>query len=169
MKTDESLYIRILLWAYKKSADGFSEQELLTENKITPGSVDYKLYLKLFKGGDNVSGNPSMIDQFDIKNDVGYWCLTEKGMSSAVDYLDLKETQKNSKQAFWIAISSIIISIFTAYASIKLGENQIDQSREQVQLQNAIWIYEQSRNDRLESRDNQWRKEDLQFQGRLPE
>lgn len=68
-----------------------------------------------------------------------------------------------------IALGAVaILQLFIAYGQFKLGEVQTETSQEQVQLQNAVWKYERMRNDRLEKRDVDWRREDLQFQGRLP-
>lgn len=120
MKTKDSLYVRILVWAYEKSKTGFTEQELLDKFEIKQGSVEYKLYLRLFKGGNPTSGNASMIEHFDARNEIGYWCLSEKGMAAAIDYLELKETQRSSKQGFWIAVASISIGVLVGVAQILL-------------------------------------------------
>jgi hypothetical protein len=124
MKTEESLYIKILLWAYDNSVQGFSEQELFEKFEITPGSVDYKLYLKFFRDGNSSSGNPAIIDHFDTRNNISFWCLTEKGMSAAIDYLDLKEARESSKEAkrlamwsIWIAVIVGIFQILTSFCS----------------------------------------------------
>lgn len=118
MKTKESLYIKILLWAYENSAQGFSEQELFEKFEIVPGSVNYKLYLKFFRDGNSSSGNPAIIDYFDTRNNITFWCLTEKGMSAAIDYLDLKEARESSKEAMYIAIGSLIIATLVGIAQI---------------------------------------------------
>ena len=98
----------------------------------------------------------------------GVWTPPLDLVSKITDYDELQEARKNARQAFWLSIIAIIISTVTLYTSLKLGENQIESSQGQIQLQSAIWGYEQMRNDRLENRDIQWRLEDLQFQGRLP-
>lgn len=122
MKTEESLYIKILIWAYENSVRGFTEQELFEKFKIIPNSTEYRLYLKLFKDGNSSSGNPSTIDQFEVRGNIGYCCLTDKGMASAVDYLDLKEARESSKEAkrlamwsIWIAVVVGIFQILTSF------------------------------------------------------
>lgn len=60
------------------------------------------------------------------------------------------------------------LQIFIVYGQFRLNEAQVDASQDQVSLQNAIWKYEMNRNDRIEIRDVNWRREDLEFQGRLP-
>lgn len=61
-----------------------------------------------------------------------------------------------------------LLQLFIAYGQYKLGEVQIDTSREQNGLQSAIWEYDKMRDERLEIRDVNWRREDLEFQKRLP-
>jgi hypothetical protein len=124
MKTEESFYIKILIWAFSKTK-GFTEAELFQEFKIIPGSTEYCLYLKLFKDGNSSTGNPSTIDQFEVRNNIAYCCLTDKGMASAIDYLDLKETRENSSEARKLAITSIWISIAVGAISIVASGIQI--------------------------------------------
>jgi len=117
MKTEESFYIKILIWAFSKTK-GFTEGELFQEFKILPGSTEYYLYLKLFKDGNSSSGNPSTIDQFEVRNNIAYCCLTDKGMASAIDYLDLKEARESSKEAKRLAMWSIWIAVIVGIFQI---------------------------------------------------
>lgn len=98
----------------------------------------------------------------------GLWIPPLDLVSKITDYDELQEARKSARRAFNISIAAIIISIFTFYTGYKLAEVQIETSQDQNHLQNAIWKYEQMRNDRIEARDVQWRLEDLQFQDRLP-
>lgn len=78
---------------------------------------------------------------------------------------------KESQRMYWLTIVLGIVAVLQlliAYGQYRLGEVQIDTARDQTSLQNGIWAYEQMRNDRLEGRDVQWRREDLEFQKRLP-
>ncbi|HEY4494344.1 MAG TPA: hypothetical protein VJB95_02880 [Candidatus Paceibacterota bacterium] len=61
-----------------------------------------------------------------------------------------------------------LLQLLIAYGQYRLGEVQIDASREQGGLQKGALLYEQLRDERLEVRDVQWRREDLEFQKRLP-
>lgn len=133
MKTEESFYVQILLWAYDKTAAGvgFTENELLTHFDLKNGSGEkYRLYLKLFRDGTN--DNHPVIDHFYNKQtetgEVGYWCLSDKGMASAIDYIDLKEARESSKSAKAIAVWSIGIAIVVGIlqilvALLQLGNN----------------------------------------------
>lgn len=116
----ESLYIEILMWAFDKSTDGFTEQDLYQKFNIQRGSDVEIWYLKVFRGGS--IHNSSIIDNYIYKegqpNGIQYWCLTEKGMSYAIDYKELKEAQKSGKRAMWIAIISIIIGVFVGIAQL---------------------------------------------------
>lgn len=124
MKTEESFYIKILLWAFNKK-DGFTEQELLDEFNIENESVEYFKYIRLFKDGNPMSGKPSIVTNFANIGNITYWCLTDTGESSAVDYLDLKETRENSSEAKKLAITSIWISIAVGVISIVVSGIQI--------------------------------------------
>lgn len=108
MKTEQSIYIRILLWAYDKQIDGFSEKELFEEFGFNEEMDLSKWYLKVFRNGTN--DNTPMIDHFVNRDDVAYWCLTEKGMSAAIGYLDLKEAREGGKRAMFIAILSLVLA-----------------------------------------------------------
>jgi hypothetical protein len=53
MRTEESLYIRILLWAYSKQ-DGFTDQEIANEFKLHENTGGlYRWYLEVFRRGSN--------------------------------------------------------------------------------------------------------------------
>lgn len=61
-----------------------------------------------------------------------------------------------------------ILQLLIAYGQYKLGETQVDAAREQTGLESSVWEYEKMRNDRLEARDVEWRREDLEYQKKLP-
>lgn len=119
MKTEESFYIKILIWAYNQT-NGFTEKQLFDEFKIEPGSTEYKLYLKLFRSGNTAQGSTPTIENFKYENedDVHFFCLSDKGMASAIDYLDLKEARESSKHARRIALWSIWIAVIVGLFQI---------------------------------------------------
>ncbi|MBI4120842.1 MAG: hypothetical protein HY457_01120 [Parcubacteria group bacterium] len=98
----------------------------------------------------------------------GYWIPPLELVSKVTDYDELKEARQSSKNAFQFSIIAIIISSVSLYVTIQLGENQIEVSQEQFRLQQAVWDYEKIRNERMEQRDIDWRREDLRFYNRLP-
>lgn len=80
-------------------------------------------------------------------------------------------SKETNRRMLYLTISLGVVAsfqLFIAYGQFRLGEVQIEAAREQAGTQNAIWSYEKMRNDRLEVRDNNWRREDLEYQGRLP-
>lgn len=119
MKTNDSLYIKILLWAYEHH-DGFCEQDLIDEFKLRDEDWKYRWFLTIFKNGTN-DNTPMMVHMYNKKvgvNEVGYWGLSEKGMSAVIDYLELSEARKNSRQAMWIAIGSLMLATIVGIAQI---------------------------------------------------
>lgn len=115
MKTQESLYVQILEWAFYKH-EGFTEQELLDTFKLKDEEWRLQWYLRVFRNGN--PHNPSLIENYRTYNKIGYWCLSEKGMSAAVDYIELKETQRNSRNAMYTAIGSLTIATIVGLAQI---------------------------------------------------
>lgn len=82
-----------------------------------------------------------------------------------------KNAKKETHAMRYLTIALAVVAalqLFIVYGQFKLAETQIETSQDQATIQNAIWEYEKIRNDRLEERDVDWRREDLQFQGRLP-
>lgn len=106
MENKESLYIKILIWGYEKSTKGFTEDELLNKFKCKNDPQLYAWYLKVFKD------SPPLITH--LKDTC--WCLTAQGMSNAINYLALKDVQKNSRVAIWTAIIAIIIGTVASIA-----------------------------------------------------
>ena len=112
MNNKESLYIKILLWAYEKSTDGFTENELFENFQLDRLGLR-GWYLKVFRESSSL-----IIDNFKNVSDVSYWCLTARGMSNAVNYLELKETQKSGKRGEHIALWAIGVSIVVGLVQI---------------------------------------------------
>lgn len=130
MKTENSFYVKILLWAYERTASGvgFTEDELFDEFDTIKSSVEKRqLYLKLFRSGTN-DNHPiidHLINKQTDKGEVAYWCLSDKGMSSAIDYMDLKEARENSRSAKSIAFWSIGIAIVVGILQIIVAVFQL--------------------------------------------
>lgn len=124
MKTEESLYVKIITWAYEKSATGFTDQELLDKFSLKEGNGEqYKMYVKIFRNG--TIDNPSLIDQYKYEDNKHYFCLSERGMAAAIDYLDLKEARESSKEAKTLAMWSIWIAILVGLAQVVLAIIQV--------------------------------------------
>lgn len=119
MKSEESLYIKILLWAYKHH-EGFREVDLIEHFKLQESDWKYRWFLAVFKNGTN-DNTPMLIHMYnkrDGQNEIGYWGLSEKGMSAAIDYLELKEARESSRHAMWIAVGSLVIATLVGIAQI---------------------------------------------------
>lgn len=112
MENKESLYIKILLWAYEKSIDGFTEEELFETFNLK--ALELRgWYLKVFRESSHL-----IIDNFKNIKEISYWCLTARGMSYAVNYSELKETQKSGKRAERIALWAITVSVVVGVVQI---------------------------------------------------
>ncbi len=119
MKTSESLYIKILLWAYERH-EGFREQELVDEFKLNEGDWKMRWFLSVFKNGTN-DNTPILIHMYnkrDGENEIGYWGLSEKGISAAIDYLELKEAREGGRKAMRVATISLIVAIVVGVIQI---------------------------------------------------
>lgn len=89
--------------------------------------------------------------------------------SSLAEYNQATKTESRRMRNLTIALGVVaILQLLIAYGQLRLGESQIDSSQAQVQLENSIWEYEKMRDNRLEERDVEWRREDLESQGRAP-
>lgn len=115
MKTDKKLFVKILTWAFERQ-DGFAEQELIDEFEIRVSDSKYRWFLMVFKEGTN--DKPPLLKHFADKKGVGYWSLSDKGMSAAIDYIELKEARESSKKAMYIATGSLLVAILVGIAQI---------------------------------------------------
>lgn len=79
--------------------------------------------------------------------------------------LNSRHSRKQSKIAFYISMLSLVIAIFAVYITwgqLQVSSNQIQYQRENNNMQYIIWEYEKMVNERLEMRDVEWRKQDLE-------
>lgn len=114
--TENTLYIRILIWTYNKQEKGFSWEELKEAFKL---NYDQERWvIKIFRS--NMPPSENLIDHLTYYNDENehLYVITAKGTSAAIDYLNLKEAEKSSKRAEMIAIMAIAIGIIVGLAQI---------------------------------------------------
>ena len=78
-----------------------------------------------------------------------------------------KESNEMRNLTYLLGIVALL-QLGIAFGQYKLGEQQVSWAHSQASLQEAIWQYEMSRNNRIEARDIEWRREDLEAEGRLP-
>ena len=91
MKTEKTLFIRILVWAYNKQEDGFTWDELKKEFNLNQTQDDWAQ--EVFRKFNN-----ELLSISPYKK--GYiFIITEKGIPVVINYLNLKEAEKGSKRA----------------------------------------------------------------------
>jgi hypothetical protein len=120
MKKGENLYIEILLWAYNKGQTGFTREELMEAFNLS-GDLEAWIREIFFRGGDN---DRPIIGRL---NDHLY-SLTDKGMSAAIDYIELKEARESSKRAMYIDIGSLILATIVGITQILISIDARDGS-----------------------------------------
>lgn len=113
-KTDESLYIKILLWTYKKQESGFTQQEMFNAIKIEENKKMWVVNMFF----SSAQGERPLIGHLISEAGVDYFSLTERGMAASIDYMELKEAQAGGKRATTIAVISIIIGVVVGIAQI---------------------------------------------------
>lgn len=77
-------------------------------------------------------------------------------------------TERSNRKTFRLTIFLVVaaaIQAFSAWSDWQIAENAIDIERDANSLEYARWQYEMTRNNRLESREIEWRKQDLQLEG----
>ena len=103
MKKGETLFIEILVWAYNKGEDGFVWDEMRKKFNLSQAQDDWALVV--FRQFNN-----ELLSIAPYKKEHAY-IITEKGIPLAINYLNLKEAEKTSKIAIFIAILSVVVSI----------------------------------------------------------
>lgn len=116
METEESLYIKILIWAYEKQDVGFSMEELEEKFNLSPEQKQW--VLKVFRS--NLPSSENLFDHLSYSGNKNehLFVITSKGTSAAVEYLNLKEAKRSAKRAEKIALTAIIISVIVGIVQI---------------------------------------------------
>lgn len=116
MTTEETLYIRILVWAYNKQEAGFRWDELQKEFNLSLEQNQW--VLKVFCS--SIQANDNLIDHlgYSKQQNGDMFVITAKGTSAAIEYLNLKEAERSSKRANKIALAAIAIGIIVGIAQI---------------------------------------------------
>ncbi len=122
---NQDLYTRILLWAYKKQESGFTHKELVDAFSLTQAQDAW-----VWKIFNTASDNDRKLFEH-LRNDdkstpnQHYYALNEKGITSAVNYLSLKQTEKISRIAVFLSIVSIFLTL--AALRIQIEGNRISE------------------------------------------
>ena len=116
MKTEKSLYIKILIWAYEKQEVGFSMKELEEKFNLNPKQVQW--VLKVFRS--NMPAGENLIDHLSYSGNKNehLFVITSKGTSAAVEYLNLIEAKRSARRAEIIALIAITIGIIVGAMQI---------------------------------------------------
>lgn len=115
MNTEESLYVKILIWAYDRQESGFKWKDL--EGAFSLNQEQMRWVQKIFRS--NMPAGENLIDHiYNSHTEEHLYFITAKGTSAAVDYLNLKEAKKNSKRAERIALAAIFIGVVVGTAQI---------------------------------------------------
>ena len=116
MKTEDSLYIKILVWAYEKQESGFTIEEL--KHKFNLNKDQEQWLLKVFRPNMPVAEN--LIDHLSYSGNKNehLFVITSKGTSAAVEYLNLVEAKSSARRAEIIAFIAISIGIIVGVMQI---------------------------------------------------
>ncbi len=116
MKTENTLYIKILVWAYNRQEAGFSWNDLTEEFDLTKDQEQW--VQNIFRS--NMSASENLIDHLSYNQDKNshLFVITSKGTSAAIEYLNLKEAEKTGRRAEKIAIAAIVIGVLSVVAQI---------------------------------------------------
>lgn len=122
MRTEKSLYIRILLWVYERQDVGFSWEDL--EKEFGLNATQMPWVQKVFYSNSPPSEN--LIDHLNYSDEnMHRFLITAKGTSAAVEYLNLKEAKEGSRRAEKIALVAIVIGVVVGMLQIIIGLAQL--------------------------------------------
>lgn len=121
MKSEESLYIKILIWAYERQEAGFTWGDLTNEFKLSDKQLQW--VQKIFRS--NMPASENLIDHLFYQNDEHTFVITAKGTSAAVQYLNLKEAERSGKRAERIAWVAISVGVIVGLVQIIIGLLQL--------------------------------------------
>ncbi len=118
-KTEQDLYIKVLLWAYEKQETGFIWKEMKEHFSLTPlqegwirkvfltASDQDRKFFEILRNDETVSPN-----QY-------YYSLNEKGITAAINHKALASAEKNSNIALVFAIIGIFLTAFGMFLQLK--------------------------------------------------
>jgi len=123
VKTEETLYIKILIWAYKKQETGFLFKDLKKEFGLN--SAQEQWVENVFFPSESISEN--LIDRlsYNEEDNDSLFVITAKGTSAAIEYLNLKEAERSSKRAEKIAKIAIFVGIIVGVFQIIMSALQL--------------------------------------------
>jgi hypothetical protein len=119
----DTLYLKILVWAYYRQENGFTWKDLKDEFNLTHEQEQW--VQKIFRS--NLPASENLIDHlsYNQEKDSHNFVITAKGTSAAVDYLNLLEAQKCGFRAERIAIIAIITGVIVGIVQIIISIIQL--------------------------------------------
>lgn len=137
------LYIKGLLWAYKKGGSGFTKEELKAELNVSESDWPWVqwVFFNALNGDAPLMWFISSEYASPLQVDKNRYFLSAAGMAASVDYLELKHAQRSGFWAMAVAIAAMFISIGVGIAQIKNIQDvrMINMPETQkVQVQNEI-------------------------------
>jgi hypothetical protein len=119
----DTLYLKILVWAYYRQENGFTWKDLKDEFNLTHEQEQW--VQKIFRS--NLPASENLIDHlsYNQEKDSHNFVITAKGTSAAVDYLNLLEAQKSGFRAERIAIIAIITGVIVGIVQIIISIIQL--------------------------------------------
>jgi len=126
MKDFNTLYFEILIWAYEKLHNGFTLRDIKSNFQLTDTQLQW--VMKVFRSNYPQTDNLFNLLIYNEKEHEEYLILTSKGISTAVSamqYLHLKEVEKNSQRAEKIAKIAILVGIIVGIVQIVIGLLQL--------------------------------------------
>lgn len=115
-KNKDPLYIRALQWASDRGSSGFKMNEL--KEAVAEDEEEWAWVQRMMIG--EINGEPTLIFHLGPHHTGGEYTysLTSSGASALLDYLELREARKSSKQAMYVAIASLGIATLVGIAQI---------------------------------------------------
>lgn len=130
----KKIYFDVLIWAYEHDGD-FTQKEL--NEAFNLKGVDHQWVQKIFFQAP--PGTSPLIKHKSTYKEEGYFQLTEKGISAAISYLDLKEARMNAersnKHAIWsivIAVTALLFSLFFNYQMSVMQNEALNLTRKSL-------------------------------------
>lgn len=113
--SSNKLYIEILTWAFDRQ-EGFTEEELNEKFELRKTPQRWSWYQMIFIEGR--PENPALFKHFGENKNKRLWSLSSRGMSAAVDYVELKEARESSMKAVRLARYSFLLAAAVGTAQI---------------------------------------------------
>ena len=128
---ERDLYTRILVWAYEKGNNGFTEEELKERFNLSKNNNElFSWYIRMF-GHRTVTdysrfpeslmaqrSRNALTEHLTHRTEGEYWGLTQKGYEAVINLLLLQDAKNSAEDANKLAQWAIWIGIIVGLAQI---------------------------------------------------